>query len=67
MAVFYRPRNLKLKSLKEQENQQLIKLSEYISERLYNIRLVKICHTEALEKLKLNKALLKYYEYVQGS
>lgn len=47
------------------ENEKLINLSEHIAERLHNIRLVKICHTEALEKYKLKIAINDFYEYVK--
>lgn len=47
------------------ENEKLTNLSEHIAERLHNIRLVKICHTEALEKYKLKIAINDFYEYVK--
>lgn len=37
-----------------------------MAERLHNIRLIKICHTEVLEELRLSKNLSNYYEYVQN-
>lgn len=42
----------------------MIQLSEHVAERIHNIRLVKVSHTEAVEKLKLSKAIDNYYKYV---
>jgi ABC-type multidrug transport system fused ATPase/permease subunit len=55
MSVFnllFRSRNTLLKQLKAEENEALIKITEFVGEKFHSLRLIKISNTEYFEKYK---------------